>query len=188
MVWKIKRIKDSINEKYWKTKGVIDNFYFSFSVSSCYDNPRYGRSCQTYRYQRYCLTQRSFMLQNCPKTCGFCLTSRSSNCGNVASNRDCTYWWRSGYCRPGNVYYRHMQNNCKLTCGFCNIKQTKKPKKPMTKVTTTATTTTAVKIDLGKRLFLYFFYQLIGCLKANFRPLTRMQLQWHNVYQSFCYV
>ena len=157
---KNKKIKNSVNEKSWKTKGVKDNFYSSFSVSSCFDNPRYGRYCQTYRYQGYCLAQRSLMLQNCPKTCGFCSKSRSVNCGNMASHRDCTYWWRSGYCRPGNVYYQHMQNNCKLTCGFCKKKQTKKPEKPMTKVTTTATTTTAVKIDSGKRFTAWKFSSL----------------------------
>ena len=114
----------------------------------CYDNPRYGRYCLSYWQQRYCLTKRNFMLQNCPRTCGFCSVSGDKQCRNEASNKDCSYWQRSGYCTPGNIYYQHMQRNCKYSCGLCWTKPTKQSTTPV--ITTTTTTTTTVTATAGK--------------------------------------
>ena len=141
----------------------IDNFPFSFSVLSCYDNPRYGRYCLPYWQQRYCLIKRNFMLQNCPRTCGFCSVSGSKQCRNEASNKDCSYWQRSGYCVPGNIYYQHMQRNCKYSCGLC---WTKLAKRSTTPVTTTATTMTATAAKSNSSLLLIFhgFLNLVKCI------------------------
>ena len=140
----------------------IDSFPYSFSVLSCYDNPQYSRYCLSYWQQRYCLIKRNFMLQNCPRTCGFCSVSGGKQCRNEASNKDCSYWQRSGYCTPGNIYYQYMQRNCKHSCGFCWTKSTKRSTTPVTTTTTTTTmAATASKSDSSLLLNFHTFLHLV---------------------------
>jgi len=100
---------------------------------SCYDNSRYARSCPSYRAKGYCASNRIFMAKNCKKTCGLCgalpniRVKLASNCRNVDSNVDCSYWRNKGYCTYSR-YRNFMKTNCYLACGYCKkITVTLKP-------------------------------------------------------------
>ena len=49
------------------------NLVFFFKLTVCEDDPNYADACpRQASIRNYCEDQKEFMMQNCPKSCGFC--------------------------------------------------------------------------------------------------------------------
>jgi len=78
--------------------------------SACQD---YKSNCAYWQGQGLCTSAKyqSFMTQNCPKACGFCVDTTCED-----KKDDCSF--AQAYCKDSR-YKTYMTENCAKTCAFC---------------------------------------------------------------------
>lgn len=82
--------------------------------------------CPRWARQAECVSNPSFMLSHCRKSCNECAqpsappvhNEASTACSDRAPRRDCEYWSTFGDCED-NPHF--MNQNCALSCDVCDV-------------------------------------------------------------------
>ena len=100
------------------------NRFYNCNPEDCWDENVRKDICSQRVADGHCLTDTSWMLTNCKKSCQFCdflgepKAQKDINCQDLAEPNICIHNYDEGNCH-NNEYGDYFKINCRRSCEFC---------------------------------------------------------------------